>query len=204
MGGFYGRYSGRNAELKFYDTSFAPEVDTTGLFIAPTINDVAQGVTESTRVGRKMVIRKIHARYTWNSQPAVTAGNSDNQVRVIMGVDKQANGDAPVLLDILETNAWNAYYNLANSNRFIILHDHMLNFQATGATDDEMGGDQKFMGKQIYKTFHKNCNIPIEYDGVSGDLGTIKSNNIWIFALTRFDLPVMGVSVKVRIRFADG
>jgi len=59
-GGYYGRFAGRGAELKFFDTatSFSidtsPEVPATGQLVL-----IPQGVTESTRVGRKCVIRSI-------------------------------------------------------------------------------------------------------------------------------------------------
>ena len=211
VGGFYGRYSGKNAELKFFDTVSAPSFNDTGATFASSLCLVPQGVTENTRVGRKMVIKKIHGRYTMNSIPAVLSGASDNQLRLILIWDKQANGDAPVGADILEGNfQWNSYYNLANSSRFVTLHDWMINFQGQGAVDNEesMGEDNpKYLGKQIYKTFHKTCNIPIEYDGTTGDLGTIKSNNIVCFAMTRFSGatgPDVNASIHWRIRFSDG
>jgi len=73
-GGYYGRFAGRGAELKFFDTatSFSidtsPEVPATGQLVL-----IPQGVTESTRVGRKCVIRSIQGRWDLRFNPGAGA-----------------------------------------------------------------------------------------------------------------------------------
>ena len=60
-GGFYGRYRGLDSELKFLDTEISTTLDATGEALV-NLNVVPQGDTQSSRQGRKIVIKSIHIK----------------------------------------------------------------------------------------------------------------------------------------------
>ena len=61
--GFYGRFAKPNGEMKFHDVDLDDAVIAAGANATASINLIAQGVTESTRVGRKCTITAINWRY---------------------------------------------------------------------------------------------------------------------------------------------
>jgi hypothetical protein len=50
--------------------------------------------------------------------------------------------------------------------------------------------------------FHKDVNIPIEFDATSGAIGTIRSNNLGVCLLG--GPGIAGFLSKIRLRFSDG
>jgi len=72
--GFYGRYSGSSPELKFFDTALSFAIDTTVEVPATgQLSLIPQGVTQSTRVGRKATIKSIYLHGTAALVPAAAA-----------------------------------------------------------------------------------------------------------------------------------
>ena len=202
-GGFYGRYS-NGGELKFHDVDVDDAVVSSGGTIqnAGTINVIPQGVTEITRVGRKCTIKSIFWRYTVTIPEAVEVATppSPDTVRVILYLDKQANGQTIAILDLLETADYQSFNNLANSGRFRILMDklHTLNYDTMSAAGVAAHSTGQ---KQINGTFFKKCAIPIEFSDTSGAIGTIRSNNLAVLLISRNS--VGGFSSKFRLRFSD-
>ncbi len=204
VGGYYGRYSGRGAELKFHDVNHDDAVISAGGTIVPTINIIPQGVTESTRVGRKCTIKSIHWRYRINlaEQDAVATPPAGDSVRVIMYLDKQCNGATATTTGILESNSWQSFRNLANISRFQILYDKLININFNNLASDNAAVVSSTVHDQDY-IFNKKCNIPIEYDNSANDgtLTTIRTNNIGTLLLAARGNAIM-VS-KIRLRFSD-
>jgi len=201
-GGYYGRFNGKGGEYKFFDTQVnvvpAPALG----FILPSLNLVVQGITEDTRVGRKMTIKSIN----WHMQAAtptyegtVDPGQGD-ALRVILYLDKQCNGAAAGVTDILESAGWQEFRNLAENQRFDILMDKTIDINpgtlASFAVND-------FNGVRIRhsSSFFKKCNIPIEYNGPSGLIGTIRSNNLGVLIIAANG--TADFISKVRIRYSD-
>ena len=123
-----------------------------------------------------------------------------NTARMIMYLDKQCNGTAAVAGDIMEQANWQSFRNLANSGRFTILMDKMVNLTPTNLTYDGTNFDASdvFMDGQ----FHKKCNIPIEYSGTTGAIGEIRSNNIGLLVFSRQN-NALRLDSEVRLRFDD-
>ncbi len=202
VGGYYGRYAGSAGELKFHDVDLNDAVIAAGAQITDSINKIAQGVTESTRVGRKCTIKRISWRYRMflPEQDAVPTPFAGDNVRVIMYQDKQCNGATIVALDLLETDDEHSFYNLANSGRFRILMDKTITLNYTGLASDNAG----VVSQTRYSmegTFNKACNIPIEFNNTTGAITEIRSNNIGVMLIG-----VTAVAVfdsKIRLRFSD-
>lgn len=202
VGGYYGRYSGRDSELKFFDKQF----DVTTIAIAgeleDSINEIPQGVTESQRVGRKCTIRTINWHYLLKltEEDAVATPPEADTIRMIMYLDKQCNGAIATVLGILETAEWQSFRNLSESGRFQILMDKTVDLNRTmGFSDGNAVGSSSEVNRS--GAFYKKCNIPLEFSSTTGAIAEIRSNNIGILLLSRTNQ--VDFESKIRIRFSD-
>ncbi len=192
----YGR-SSIEPELKFFDTVVAgTALATTGVITSPSLNIVPQGTIESQRVGRKMVIKKIGIRFLaqFNSGTAESA----EVLRIIVVLDRQANGATFAITDVLETASEGSFNNMANKNRFTILMDR---YESINKTVDL--GTNVNEHTQAWSWF-KTCDIPIEYDNsaTTGALTTQTSNNIAVFGIT-LNSTTISLGYTCRIRYYD-
>lgn len=187
--GYYGRISG--SEMKFLDTTYSQGSDDAGQILG-SANLIAQGAGESQRVGRKVMLKKISIRgYV---QSANTA-NQNDYVRLICYLDKQCNGANAAVTDILETDAINSFNNLANKSRFKILRDMKFSSKDYSTTG------------QVFMPFEENikCNIPLEFDGATGAITEIRSNNIGFLLIGQQDTAAnpFTVTYTTRVRYSD-
>lgn len=201
--GYYGRFSGVNAELKFHDgTIIATGVATTGNITSP-LCIIAQGTTESQRIGRKCTVKAIYMKYAVKL-PEVSVNLTPpppDEVRVILYLDKQCNGTAATPGDILEQVDVRGFRNLANSGRFVLLHDKMytMNYQTQsfeGTTNYCASG--KLL---VNHSFYKKVNIPIEYSGTNGVLTEMRSNNIGCLLIS--NAGQIDFESRFRLRYSD-
>ncbi len=202
VGGYYGRFAPYTGELKFHDVQLVDAIVATGGVITPTVNIIPQGVTEITRVGRKCTIKSFNWRYrvTMPEFDAVATPAEGDGLRVILYQDKQTNGAQAAATDVLETADIHSFRNLANSGRFVILMDrvHRLNY-LTLASD----GAAVVSGADVTReyTFFKKVNMPIEFNGVNGTIGEIRSNNYGVLLVS--DVGSIGFDSRIRLRFSD-
>jgi len=199
-GGSYGRYAGRGAELKFFDTSLSFLFDTTGEVPATgQLVLIPQGVTESTRVGRKCVIKSVHLKGITQGVPGAAATFATTAYLYLV-LDKQANGAAAAFTDVMSTTLLaTSFHNLANSQRFVVLKKmkfrHVANSGATTALNNT----------NVPFEMYKKCNIPIEYSGTTGAITEIRSNNIFLLASSDGQADDLVTMVgNCRVRFSDG
>lgn len=198
--GYYGRFAPSGGERKFFDTTRATQtVAATGTIMNLSLNLIPQGTTESTRIGRKCVIRALNLRGNYNLPGATAAANTSDILRIIVYVDKQANGATAAVTDILETASYNSFRNLAESGRFKLLYDksHALNTMggAGNGTTDSFG--------EIARpwSFNKRCMIPIEFSSTTGAITEIRSNNIGVLAISKG--AVAQLDYIARVRYSD-
>ncbi len=199
-GGFFGRFA-QKGELKFHDLDIDDATVASGATIVQdSCNKIAQGVTEITRVGRKCTIRSINWRFqvSTNAQ-SNTASPATEVVRVILYLDKQANGATAASGDIVETDDFQTFNNLANKSRFRTLMDRTYPLQLMAASGADATAE--WAGENLTDTFFKRVNIPIEFDSTTGAITEIKSNNIGVLILGKQGLATF--SSKMRLRFSD-
>ncbi len=173
----------RNFEVKFKDTTMDDAaIGTTGTLQTGPLT-IAEGTDDDQRVGRKIVLTKLQYRYTLTIVQTTDGESSNDVVRVMVLLDKQCNGAVPTISGasgILTADTFDAYMQLANSGRFTVLMNrwHVMNSTAAvgDGTTNEYGQNSKFF------QWHKNVNIPIEYDtsATTGVITTIRSNNIQV------------------------
>ncbi len=198
VSGFYGRYSGPNMERKFFDTALSFSYDQTGEVPATgQLNLIPQGVTESTRIGRKAFIKSVQIRAKLLYTPGASAIGTDN-TDLYLVLDKQANGAAAAITDVFESaTIQTAMLNLANSGRFVILRHWPVVF----ASQAGVSGAYARQAKQL--NFFKSCNIPIEFSSTTGAITEIRSNNLFLCAGSGTEDDLVSVSGTCRLRYTD-
>lgn len=203
-GGYYGRFGkGKVGELKFHDVTLDDAIVATSAAITASVNLIAQGVTESTRVGRKCTIRSVHWRYqvTLPKVDAASTSKPGDSLRILLYVDKQCNGATIAGSDLFETDDIHSFRNLANSNRFTILCDKIHNIGYQGMASDGAGVVSQ---EKVVKNFniYKKLMLPIEYSSTTGAIGEIRSNNIGVLLISASG--EAGFNSNIRLRFSDG
>ncbi len=199
--GYFGRYrsvsnplafqKNSSKELKFKDTQQTTTViGNTFQTLQTTINDIAQNTSETGRIGRNIVLKKIMFKGELNliSQSGVDAVfDSNDHVRLILYLDKQTNGAVASIADILETTgvgSQNSFRNLANSKRFVILYDKKWTLHAN--ISEGVGATFQSSSLTLPVEFFMNVNLPIEFDSTTGSISEMQSNNIGFIAVSEF------------------
>ncbi len=106
-------------ELKFFETqvNVSPVASTGTIPVSGSVVKIPQGTEENERIGRKCTIKSIHCRYQAELRGASNSSLQSDVLRIIMYLDKQANGAAAAVSDISETATWQTFNNLSNSGR---------------------------------------------------------------------------------------
>ncbi len=200
-GGFYGRAgAGCPArELKFHDLDVNDIAVAAGAnIVAPSCNLIAQNVTETGRDGRKCTVKNIGWKFQLKLNIfAGTTLDYGDTIRVILYLDKQCNGATAVNTDILETADFQSFNNLANKSRFKTLMDRTYDINMMAAAGDGAVNDSAPV--VINDSFYKKCNIPLEFDGATGAITELRSNNIGVMICG--EIGVAGFQSKMRLRF---
>ncbi len=205
-GGFYGRYAGSGGgEQKFHDVDVDDAVVTAAGTIQNTgsVNLIAQGTSESERIGRKVTIRKILWRYNVSLPALASTQNPGNdEIRVIMYLDKQANGATATVTGILASDDFQSFNNLSNTSRFRILMDRVHGPFKRTAGAGAGGAENDWSGEAANYTFFKTCNIPLEFSSTTGAITELRSNNIGVLLLSRAG-SILTFGSKLRLRYSD-
>lgn len=191
-GGYYGA---PKQELKFHDVDFDvvdakithgtwdPVATNGGTDTLFSLCTIAQGATENQRLGRKCTIKSIGFRYQvgLDGLDANALVGDAYQIKLTVILDKQANGALGAAATIWQTATdINSFKLLANKERYRTLMEHEHTFVPVAIASDGAGlistGGQFAEGNW----FHK-CNIPLEFNGATGALTEIRSNNLLMF-----------------------
>lgn len=198
--GFYGRFSGPGGETKFFDTALAFTYDATGEVPATgQLNLIPQGVTESTRIGRKCVIKSIQLRGVQYFSPGASAVAA-TVTYLYLVQDTQCNGAAAAITDVITSNDMaNGMINMANSSRFKILKRWVIPFNSAAGVSAAFNNIIKPL------EFYKKCNIPLEFSSTTGAITEIRSNNIFLLAGTGGGSSddVVTMDGTCRVKFSD-
>jgi len=155
------------------------------------LNGVSQGVTPTTRVGRRLTMRSLYIRWFLQLASTTTGGSP---VRMLVVYDKQTNGAAPAVTDIVLTDELTSPMNLSNSKRFMALCDQTWECIGTG-------GPQSLVFSKFIK-----MNKTMEFNnGNAGTVADITSGSIYVLCWSGNGLAVtQPLSVFYsRIRFQD-
>ncbi len=199
--------AGVRGERKFFNTiDGSTTIAITGTITNASLNLIPQGVTESTRVGRKCVIKQISGHGTMTLPPTAVVTETSDQLRIIVYLDKQANGAAATPALIMDDNAGTGvsiqgFRNLEESLRFQVLSDKRYAFSC-GAGSGRGTTDTLSYAEVVNDwNFNKYCDIPIEFSGTSGAITTVRSNNIGVLMISASGF--MSFNGEYRVRFSD-
>lgn len=191
-------YLAKSGEVKFFDTTKTnTTVANTGTILNSSLVLIPQGITESTRIGRKIIVTALHINLVMLLPATVTANDASDSVRFIVYLDKQANGAAAGVTDILESAVFLSFNDLTNTGRFKILKTKNCSLSAQSGNGTSCAEEQKFF--QLNMT---NLKIPIEFNSTTGAITEITSNNIGVLAISQSGK--VGAQYVARIRYIDG
>lgn len=195
-------------EKKFHDSNRTSTViGTQGSPSAVSlVSGIAQNTTATGRVGIRAYIWEIMVR------GSIELPQSDDldlydQIRIVIVQDKQANGDTPASADLFTIGGASnidAFRNLGNTRRYVLLHDQVITMNAQAAAADtvttyEVG--KKLVKFSYHKRFPKGIKVVYTVGDTAGLSATIKDNNIWVFAFTAAG--VIKMNWNGRIRYTD-
>lgn len=166
-----GPYTG--PELKFWDQSYSLTLGTAAA-VSGSLNQIPQGVTESTRVGRKVTIKTIELHGTMSSTFATLAAG-DGTAALWLILDKQTNGAGPVTSDVITgTVLPHGLRNISNQERFVILKKWVMEMNPTA------GVSAAYCDRSRPVNYYKRVNIPIEFSSTTGALSELRSNALFL------------------------
>ncbi len=198
--GNYGRYIGRGGvERLYFDTQNNDAVVNSTGQIVDSVCIIEQGNGEQNRHGLKCTLRSLHIRYTWTLNTTSTPGNTSDIGRLIIYIDRQCNGAAAAVLDILATAAWNQFLNLKQSHRFHILKDETCDLASVAGAYD--GTNDQFGEHTVEKQAHFKLNLPLIFESSTPAIADLVSNNIGMLLITKSGYAQF--DSRVRVRFTD-
>lgn len=186
-------------ELKFLDNSITDaSIASAGTIVEDSVLGIAQGVGPGQRVGRQITVKKLMWRYNVeNPSTSGSGGKSPDVVRLILYLDKQCNGAAAVVGDILESADYQSFRNPCNSGRFQILMDRTHQLNAAGGAGDGTSND--FVGIGHSETFFKDVNIKVEFNSTTGAITELTSNNIGVLIISKLsEISVLDSILRVK------
>lgn len=181
-------------EKKFFDSGAGFTTAVQAGAIVSNILAIAQGTTEITRVGGKINVVNFNLR---GQVRGLTATGVPGAFRYIVFWDKQCNGAAPAVTDVLATAELNSFLNMDNVDRFQVIKDKIVinNFGAISPTP------LWYLNTVLMKCNYK-CNVPIHYSSTTGAIAEIKSNNLCILLISERSTSIE-YGFKWRVKFTD-
>lgn len=188
-----GGYRFRSGETKYHETivGISP-VSATGT-VPTSLNLVPVGTSATHRVG--MQFRIVGIQLQGVAHVRDTSGTSQADVlRCVLYWDKQCNGTAAAVTDILETAYIYSHNNLENALRFKTLAQFTISLQPEGVSGTTTTNVKRHFKRNI------RCSIPIVMD-TGTSITDVRSNNVGIMFIS--NNAKVGVQYQTRIRFKD-
>jgi hypothetical protein len=147
----------------------AQACDTTGAL--NLLNGVVPGTAVNERLGRAIELESLELHL----QDTVTGGTGVDQFhRILIVADRQPNGAALAITDVLDSVSVVSPINLANRARFTILWDEFHHLNATA----EAGSQKAFYLSKSMKNLRVIFN-----SGVAGTIADIATNSVYILTI---------------------
>lgn len=197
--GFYGRFNRRrgthyhHAELKFHDVTVGlSPLSITGTFFDSLLT-IPQGTSENERIGRKCTVKSLGLRFNINLLTQDMPNETTDVVKMYVILNTQTNGSNISTVDFLETTNVHSFRDLANTGRFKVLATRKYALQSTA------GGNTNFARSVVCDEINLKLNLPIEYNGTTGIISEMRSNNILLLFISLEGR--CSVEMRTRIRF---
>lgn len=220
------QYSARAAELKSVDTSAGLYAfNSAGAVAAAPLNVPVSGAAFYQRVGNKISMKSLQLRGEILPSGANAAAVSEQTARIIVYYDRQANGAAPTVADVLTSTLSNGttastaidFININNRDRFLILMDQQVLLSAlgiNGATaassatvaidiNNNANGTQ---GQFNINRFIKLKGLETVFKASAGNIGDISAGAIGVLTISTGDVNATSawqLIMSSRLRYYD-
>jgi hypothetical protein len=179
------------SEVKTISNTISQAADLTGAL--SLLNGVGPGTSGTQRLGQKISLTQLEYSLALASTP--TTG-LDQVQRLIIFLDRQTNGAAPTITDVLVSASPYAMFNVGNATRFRILVDETKSINASTESDSIVvtGHVRKpLRTTQVFNT------------GVSADVTDIVSGSIYLLTIGSLTAGATAGSVtgRTRLSFTD-
>ncbi len=195
--------TGLTQEVKFKDTTINDSAVVMGGQVSTSFNLIPRGDDDSERIGRKVYVKSIWVRFEYFLPQQVNQSDIGvgDQLRIMMIRDKQANGAPSTVLNILETAVKESYVNLSNESRYVIYYDENVILNRRVAVTDGTNTSTSPTVIGHFERYTRINSVPVEFDGATGGLGEVRSNNFFILFISQNG--VIGVqNSNVRMRYS--
>lgn len=182
-------------EKKYFETAIVSTTDMSAGIIVPSLNLVPQGTTDKTRIGNKINVVNLNMNFHFSQDDQTTLFFGNGPLRMIVYHDKQANGAAAVVTDILTTASILSFRNMDQVERFTILSDKLLNSPEVTANVAHTSNSV------MYKRWAKKMNIPIHFSSTTGAITELKSSNIGVLLIAA--VSTTNWTANCRIKYLD-
>lgn len=186
-------------EIKYWDVVHSNYAIDTTPEVVTSLNLIPQGTTDQTRIGNKIRITKIHFKgsVSWSATNDIRFG----EVRIVLVLDKQANGANPAWADVFDASGQpvDQFRNMDNSERFMVLKEFKIK---PGAFMYDTVNANVHASMNILK-YNKKCDIPVHYSSTTGAIGEVKSNNLVLLAVSNNGDDTHVLNGNWRIRYSD-
>jgi len=183
------------ANQKYFDTTkAATTVASAGTIMSDSLNLMAQGAAETNRIGNRVKLTSVHVRARL-ILPASAGAPIQDTVRVMVVLDRQANGAAPAVTDILQTADYRAFNNMNNKGRFQTLVDE------TCDLDYQSGQSAAPLYAAVSKSFmlnKKGLGIALMYSTSTPGIADVRTNNIVVMAISANGVATLEYIARIR------
>lgn len=191
-----------SAEVKFRDTTLGATTNASAGVIATDslLKAITEGNTDQTRIGNRITVKSVMLRGQVLLPSATDNLLTSQIVRIIVYLDRQANGATAAVTDILASADFRSFNNLDNSDRFRTLAETTIDLNAQGATPS---GAAFTFGEVTQSFFLKaKLNLDCKFKGNAGTVADLSSNNIGVLVISQTD--ALGTfNFIARVRYTD-
>jgi len=155
-------------------------------------NALERGTDYDTRLGRQITMKNLQMTLNFEGNEAYIAASGPQNVRCLLIYDKQCNGVAPTLLNVLVTATAFSLRNLNYRNRFRVIMDKVYNIDGVSRLE---------FTKKYY--INLRSRITTYNEGDDGDVGDISTGSLYMLFIS--DCAADGPTVRyhARLKFFD-
>lgn len=150
------------------------------------LNGIARGASPNERIGRRIVLKSLLVRWQ--------APTSQAPFRLLVVYDHAPNAALALITDVLTADAINNPMNLVNNDRFMVLHDELVNQNSSG---------QQCVGKFYIKLGPKGVGLQCQWNGnATGTIADITTGAI-LFTACSASGGTVSIPFISRVRYTD-
>lgn len=133
--------------VKYFDTQINMKLVTPGVVLSTSLNPVALGSTDGTRIGT------LTDAHSWRLNGVVIPDNSKATTaldccEIVIFWDAAPNGAVPAFTDVFQQNSCPSFPNINNTSRFQVLHSELISLPQM--TTDAGGQTTSGTGNEAY------------------------------------------------------